>query len=397
MSFSEWKEFKLGELIESISIKHNFNKEKLIFLNTSDVLDGKVLHSNYSEVAGMPGQAKKSIEKNDILFSEIRPKNKRFAYIDFNSEDYVVSTKLMVLRKKSHLIDNSFLYKYLTSDKMLNYLQVMAEGRSGTFPQITFSELKNIEIKLPPLKEQKIIGKILSDIDSKIDVNNKINNKLSELMSSIYKKRFLINAELKTEAILLSNLCDFQEGYVNPPQGKAEYFDGDVKWLRAVDINESYIINTSRTLTKEGFESAKKSALLFQPNTIAITKSGTIGRLGIIGDYMCGNRATINIKPKNLYWTQYIYYYLKSRQSEFNNLAVGSVQKNLYVSILENLVIQKPQNSEIDEFAKIVNPMAEKLLSNVKENISLENLRDILVPKLMNGEIELNNFNFDNK
>lgn len=178
MSFNEWKEFKLGELIDSISIKHNFNKEKLIFLNTSDVLDGKVLHSNYSEIDGMPGQAKKSIKKDDILFSEIRPKNKRFAYIDFDAEDYVVSTKLMVLRKKSSFIDNSFLYKYLTSDKMLNYLQVIAEGRSGTFPQITFSELKNIEIKLPPLKEQQVIGQILTYIDRKIEINNKINHNL---------------------------------------------------------------------------------------------------------------------------------------------------------------------------------------------------------------------------
>ena len=151
MSFNDWTSIKLGELIESISIKHDFEKDELIFLNTSDVLEGKVLHHNYSEVVKMPGQAKKSIQKGDILFSEIRPKNKRFAYIDFDAKDFVVSTKLMVLRRKSSLIDNKFLYKLLTSDRMLNYLQHIAEGRSGTFPQITFSELKNIDILLPSI------------------------------------------------------------------------------------------------------------------------------------------------------------------------------------------------------------------------------------------------------
>ena len=148
MSCNEWKLVYLGELIDSVSKRHAFNKDKIIFLNTSDVLEGKILHNNYSDVVDLPGQAKKSIQKDDILFSEIRPKNKRFAYVNFNAEDYVVSTKLMVLRKKSLEIDNMFLYYFLTWDKTLEYLQMIAETRSGTFPQITYNELKNIRVNL---------------------------------------------------------------------------------------------------------------------------------------------------------------------------------------------------------------------------------------------------------
>ena len=191
MSFNEWTSIKLGELIESISIKHDFEKDELIFLNTSDVLEGKVLHDNYSEVSKMPGQAKKSIQKGDILFSEIRPKNKRFAYIDFDAKDFVVSTKLMVLRRKSSLINNKFLYKLLTSDRMLNYLQHIAEGRSGTFPQITFSELKNIYVLLPSIQEQIAIAKTLDDLDGKIEINNKINKALEEMAQAIFKQWFV--------------------------------------------------------------------------------------------------------------------------------------------------------------------------------------------------------------
>ena len=56
----------------------------------------------------------------------------------------------------------------------------------------------------------------------------------------------------------LGEVCDFQEGYVNPPQGNPEYFDGDIKWLRATDLNDRYVYSTSRTLTQLGFKSAKK-------------------------------------------------------------------------------------------------------------------------------------------
>ena len=140
--------YKIEKLVDSVSIKHSFEKDKVIFLNTSDVFDGMVLHRDYSEVSGLPGQAKKSIRKNDILFSEIRPANRRFAYIDFNADDYVVSTKLMVLRSKG-VLDTSIIFLFLKQQENLDYLQMLAEGRSGTFPQITFDHLKSIEMFVP--------------------------------------------------------------------------------------------------------------------------------------------------------------------------------------------------------------------------------------------------------
>lgn len=106
----------------------------------------------------------------------------------------------------------------------------------------------------------------------------------------------VINLSLEWKSVPLGSCCNFQEGYVNPSQKNPEYFDGDIKWIRAVDLNDSCVYKTSRTLTEEGFKSAGKS-FLFKPNTIVISKSGTVGRLGIIKDYMCGNRATINIIP----------------------------------------------------------------------------------------------------
>ena len=92
------------------------------------------------QVADMPGQAKKEIRQGDILFSEIRPANKRYALVTFPADDYVVSTKLMVLRTTQNHLSNLRIYHLLTMDKTLNELHREADGKSGTFPQITFDE-----------------------------------------------------------------------------------------------------------------------------------------------------------------------------------------------------------------------------------------------------------------
>jgi len=145
------------------------------------------------------------------------------------------------------------------------------------------------------------------------------------------------------KAVKLHECATFQEGYVNPSQGVSEYFGNEVKWLRAVDLNDAFVWKTSRRLSKKGFESAGKAALLFEPDTLAISKSGTIGRLGILKDYMCGNRAVINIRPnRHKCDTRFIFYSLLIRRSEIETRAVGSVQPNLYCSALGDIEIGIP-------------------------------------------------------
>jgi type I restriction enzyme S subunit len=143
-----WRKFSLSDLVDTVSKTFKFPDGKAIFLNTSDILEGKFLHTNYTKYEDLPGQAKKSIQKGDILFSEIRPANKRYAFVDFDAKDYVVSTKLMVLRSKG-IVENLLVYFFMKSDEVLNQLQTLAETRSGTFPQITYFELSKILINVP--------------------------------------------------------------------------------------------------------------------------------------------------------------------------------------------------------------------------------------------------------
>lgn len=165
----------------------------------------------------------------------------------------------------------------------------------------------------------------------------------------------------------LKSCCKFQEGYVNPPQSIPEYFDGNIKWLRSLDLNNSFVYNTSRTLTKEGFESAGKSAYMFPKDSIAISKSGTIGELGILKDRMCGNRAVINIEvDKDKADLMYIFYLLKFKKSEIISKSVGSIQKNLYISALETLDLCHDDIKDQQKISSILSCIDNKIENNKK-------------------------------
>ena len=181
-----WSIEKLENLIETVSVTHKMKQEEIIFLNTSDILEGNVLNNEYSVVSTLPGQAKKSIKRNDILFSEIRPANKRYAFVNFDAEDYVVSTKLMVLRSKG--INPYLIYCFLINNDILKELQHLAETRSGTFPQITFTQLKDFKLVIPDEITLTKVSKNIQDIYENIFLNSKEIETLIALRDSLLPK-----------------------------------------------------------------------------------------------------------------------------------------------------------------------------------------------------------------
>lgn len=192
-----WHYALVGDLCQSISVTHRFDKEELVFLNTGDVEDGRFLHSEFMAVKKMPGQAKKTIAPGDILYSEIRPINRHFAYVNFPSADYVVSTKFMVIRAKS--LDSRRLYHYLTSENVLTELQLQAESRSGTFPQIRFDNVSRMPILIADEQTEHTFIELLHKVYNQIEHLNRENNKLSELRDSLLPK--LMSGEIDVSAI----------------------------------------------------------------------------------------------------------------------------------------------------------------------------------------------------
>ena len=171
----------------------------------------------------------------------------------------------------------------------------------------------------------------------------------------------------------LKDCCSFQEGYVNPSKQYPDYFGGDIKWLRASDLNGYFVYDTEKTLSQKGFKSAGASAFLFKKNTLAISKSGTIGVLGILKNEMCGNRAVINIDvdkyKADLY---YIFYLLKYKHKEILSKSHGSIQKNLYVSALETIKLNHQELTEQQKIAAVLSALDSKIELNNRINAELE-------------------------
>lgn len=178
---TDWKKLTVGDLCDTISDTYHRKDNNVVLVNTSDVLEGKILNHQLVENKNLKGQFKKTFKKDDILYSEIRPANKRFAYVDFEeTENYIASTKLMVLRPKTDVVLPRFLFAYLSSNRVLAELQHLAETRSGTFPQITYSsELAPLPISVPDFDTQEKIVGMISSIEEKIQNNNAINDNLA--------------------------------------------------------------------------------------------------------------------------------------------------------------------------------------------------------------------------
>ena len=182
-----WRFGCLGDIAVNHSKTYKLTDKKVVFINTGDVLEGKFLHKNEISPVGLPGQAKKVIELHDILYSEIRPKNKRFAFVDFDTSNYVVSTKFMIIRTK---LDFSpfILYLILKNQVTINEFNSIAESRSGTFPQITFDSIKDFPIVIPSIETKQKFESVLKPFMAKQKENDNQIQSLAKTRDTLLPK-----------------------------------------------------------------------------------------------------------------------------------------------------------------------------------------------------------------
>lgn len=353
---------KLGEVCDSISVTFDKTKQQVVLVNTSDVFNGKVTNHALVDNKGLKGQFKKTFQKGDILYSEIRPKNKRFAFIDFNANDYVASTKLMVIRANKKVLPQ-YLYQVLKSEEVINQLQSLAESRSGTFPQITFSELAQIDARIPELAEQKEIADFLKLFDDKIELNNKINHHLEQIGTIIWQERF--NNQVPNG--VLGDIASISSGK-RPP----------IKTTESTDDVKIPIIGASSIM---GYT----DKILYN-HKILVT--GRVGTHGIIQRYQRSCWPSDNTLVLQSDFYEFVYQVLK--HIDFKSLNRGSTQPLITQTDLNKSELYIPSISELLDFETVVGTHMKQYEQNNLENEILFALRDTLLPKLLSGEITIN-------
>ena len=415
MNNATYKKLRIGEIVQTISLTHKFDKDKLIAINTSDVYNGVMSKGTLTPVKELKGQFKKTIQKDDILFSEIRPANRRFAIVtNSDCSDFVVSTKLMVLRKFNEKVDSSYFYYCLTNQSFLYILQRRAENRIGSFPQITYDLLANYAFPIPPLEEQKRISKIIANIDRKIELNRQINDNLEAMAKQLYDYWFVQfdfpneegkpykssggamvwNDKLKREipeGWYAENICKIANILSGGTPSKAvdEYWNnGTIPFFGPTDCNGSvFQIKTADHITQKGLEHCASS--LFEEGIVIITARGSIGKLVIVGTPMAMNQSCYALQSKEGEY-EYLYFLTTQLIDCLKAKGSGSVFKSIIASDIEHSTLCIATDNVVSDFCKKVKPMFEKLKANTIEIAELTKQRDELLPLLMNGQATVN-------
>ncbi|MDP3630554.1 MAG: restriction endonuclease subunit S [Actinomycetota bacterium] len=344
---------------------------------------GKILHRTYSDVRDWPGQAKKSIQTDDILFSEIRPANGRWAYVDYDADDFVVSTKLMVIRVVREVLLPRFLYLFLTSNKTTEWLQRLAESRSGTFPQITFDQVASLEIGLPPIEEQRAISTVISALDDKIESNRRLQN-LGEQWIRCQVQRFLDSAvEGGAETVSLGEYCSLvRDGAKVGEFGSEDLYIGLEHMPRG-----SIILDTWSDASELGSNKSRFSEgdILFGKLRPYFRKVGVAPADGI-----CSTDILV-VRPKTKR-DQALVAAISSSDALIDSLsaaATGTRMPRASWSDLASWSIPRLEVSELEELSALVTPLLEYLVRSVRENGRLKLLRDVLMPELLSGRLRV--------
>lgn len=382
----EWKEVDICQLCDSVSETYKGNASEVVLINTSDVLDGKCLNHEYVPNKKLKGQFKKTFRKGDILYSEIRPANKRFCFVDFEPKDYIASTKLMVLRAHED-VDPQYLYQILRSNDTLTQLQMLAESRSGTFPQITYSELSNIMVSLPSQKAQKNIVSILSSLDRKIELNNKINADLEEMAQAIFKNWFVDFEPFKDGKFVDSELGMIPEGW------KVGTLD------EIFSLKYGKNLSTSMILEKGDYPVYGANGIIGYYNefncdkySVLVTSrgngSGDVSRTHHPKSFITNN--SFVVEPLE----HYKYIKLPFINGLFNiidfkSYCSGSAQAQLTNKAMRNICIISPPRELVIKYCEIFETLFSHIECVIDENSRLSLLRDTLLPRLMSGEIEV--------
>ena len=390
----EWKEVDICQLCDSVSETYKGNASEVVLINTSDVLDGKCLNHEYVPNKKLKGQFKKTFRKGDILYSEIRPSNKRFCFVDFEPKDYIASTKLMVLRAHED-VDPQYLYQILRSNDTLAQLQMLAESRSGTFPQITYSELSNIMVSLPSQKAQKNIASILSSLDRKIELNNKINADLEEMAQTIFKNWFVDFEPFKDGKFVDSELGMIPEGWkVGTLEDIAEITMGQSPAGNSLNENGEGMIFYQGS-SDFGFRFPSIRVFTTEPKRLAVANSvlfsvrAPVGDINVAKEECCIGRGVASIKSKYGH-DSYLFYAMKSLHKLFDSFdGEGTVFGSINKKTLSAIQILLPSDGIVEQFNNVASSFDDRIRSLSDENSRLSLLRDTLLPRLMSGELEV--------
>ncbi len=390
-----WKKCALIDAIELIgggtpktSVKEYWDGE-IPWLSVKDFNnDNRYVYTTEKHISeiGLKNSTTKLLQKDDIIISA-RGTVGEMAMIPF---PMTFNQSCYGIRAKDGY-DKSFIYYLIKAS--IGKLKVISHG--SVFDTITRDTFTNIEVSIPTLAEQKIIGKILSAIDDKIEINQHINDNLLAQAQTIFKSWFV-----DFEPFDYKQPNDWLQGTVDdlateivcgktPSTKKKEYYGNTIPFITIPDMHgKVYALNTERSLSILGVESQPKKML--PKNSIAVSCIGTAGLVTLIPFPSQTNQQINSIIPRDEISPFYVYLTMQTMSETINKLGQGgSTIANLNKTQFGKIAVLIPSIEVMHQFDNVVAPFFSMILETQQENQKLADLRDTLLPKLMSGEIDI--------
>ena len=292
-----------------------------------------------------------------------------------------------LLVRTNDLCNQNYLYYYLKSK--IGYSKLMALVSGSAMPKFNKTELRNMEISLPDRAYQDKGVEVLIKIDKKIELNNKINNNLHELCNNLYFKLVSQLNATNSSVKSIKNVAKCVLGGT-PSRTKKEYWNGTINWINSGEINKFRIIKASEKITELGLNKSSTTLLPRGTTVLAIT-GATLGQVSRLEIDSCANQSVIGIITNEKESNNYMYLSILNSVNDLVLKQTGGAQQHINKNDVETHEIIAPSMELISQFDEIIRPLFEQISVNCFEINNMEQLRDTLLPKLMNGEIDLDN------
>ncbi|MDD4604555.1 MAG: restriction endonuclease subunit S [Bacteroidales bacterium] len=388
---SEWKEYKLGNLIEinQQSIGRNYAFNKIQYLDTGSITKGKIESLQEYLLIDAPSRAKRLVNETDIIYSTVRPIQRHYGFITNPPKNLVVSTGFAVISTIQGKANPLFIYYFLSSDEVVNYLDMVAEGATSAYPSLTPDVISDMDVVFPDLPEQTAIASILSSLDNKIELLQNQNKTLEEFAETLFRQWFVEKEWNGT----LSEYVKVQGGYAFKSKDfKESGFAGVIK-IRNISMGKIDINNTDYVDEKIVINLDKRFKIKSGDFLIAMT-GAEIGKIGIVEKTVKEiwvNQRVGKLEAKIPYGNLIGYLALKSREGQeyIKNACAGSAQENISSAGIEEMSFVHYEKGRTDSLGEEVQALFDKIIFNQGQIKTLIQLRNTLLPKLMSGDLKV--------
>ena len=295
---------------------------------------------------------------------------------------FVIDTAFFT-KKKLKDLDIQYLYSWFKN------IDINEMDSGSAIPSTSRDEIYDLDINLPPLPEQKAIASVLSSLDDKIELLHRQNKALEAMAEALFRQWFVEEAQEDWEEKSLLRAIQLISGGT-PKTTIAEYWDGDIPWLAGGDIasNHKSLINFSeKSISEVGLNNS--SAKLLPKYATVISARGTVGKYCLLTRPMAFSQSNYGILPNITKCFFFSYLLINHVVEELLSSAYGSVFDTITTTIFKEIKIPLPTETDIVRFEKSVSQYFKKMFLNKSQILTLQNLRDTMLPKLMSGEVRV--------